>query len=103
MRIRFCFFFKETPPPPLHYTLSKREKKIRSGVQQDQASLPSQRDFFSLGDWGEGGVVFIFQSMLLIIGKQNTIKKEKAPREGCLNLLKECAYISSLFNCVGET
>lgn len=99
MRIRFCFF----NPPPLHYTLSKREKKIRSGVQQDQASLPSQKGFFFLGDWGEGGVIFIFQSMLLIIEKQNTIKKEKAPREGCLNLLKECAYISSLFNCVGET
>lgn len=79
------------------------KKKIRSGVQHDQASLPSQKDFFSIGDWGEGGVIFIFQSMLLIIGKQNTIKKEKAPREGCLNLLKECAYISSLFNCVGET
>lgn len=99
MRIRFCFF----NPPPLYYTLSKREKKIRSGVQQDQASLPSQMVFFFPGDWGEGGVIFIFQSMLLIIEKQNTIKKEKAPREGCLNLLKECAYISSLFNCVGET
>lgn len=103
MRIRFCFF-KETPSPPspLH-PFQTWKKKIRSGVQQDQASLPSQKDFFSLGDWGEGVVIFIFQPILLIIGKQNTIKKEKAPREGCFNLLKECAYISSQFNCVGET
>lgn len=40
--------------------------------------------------------------MLMIIGKQNNIKKEKAPREGCINLLNECAYVSGLSDCVGE-
>lgn len=83
MRIRFCFF-KETPPPPLHYTLSKREKKNQKRCAARPGKPPFPEGFFFPWGLGRGGCDFYLSIHFTDYWETKYYQKGEGPPRGLL-------------------